>query len=226
MLALPALAVPPPAPTSKPATATAPATKAAVDLSLVPKDKDEYAGFVERAESGATDIDFLAMRHAYLKSEAFLRAGGAFETLAKLRKQMFADMDKGDAKAVQDSARKILAIVYIDLDAQKAMKDSCKLLGDAACEAHFRYTELGLLESIVRTGDGSSCDTAWEVVSVDEEYFILNALGFELETQGGPGNGGMCDTMTGKQKGQPATYYFGVEKVFEGYQRKFGPGKG
>jgi hypothetical protein len=211
-LALPVLAVPP--------GEEHPVNVAAPGGSLVPKDGDEFAKFVARAEAGDTDIDFLAMRHAWVRSDTFLRVGRSRTKLGTLQQEMYAALNGKDFDGARDSARRILEINYIDLDAQMVMKQSCKELGDEDCYKHFRYVEMGLLQSIIHGSDGKSCDTAWDVVSLDEEYFIMQVVGFEMHSQQPPGEHGMCDKMTGTEKGEPATYYFGVEKVFEGYRRK------
>jgi hypothetical protein len=209
LLVFPALA-------NSPASTTGPAPAAA----LAPNDRDEYANLVRKAESGEA-VDFLALRRAYPKSAAFLRAGPAADRLGAWREQMFDAMRRGDAKAVRENARNILAVIYIDLDAQKALQQSCKALGDDACATHHHDVEFGLLGSIIASGDGKTCATGWKVVTVDEEYFILRMLDFELERQTGPGSEGMCDTMAGTRQGKPATYYFDVARVFEGYERSF-----
>jgi hypothetical protein len=45
------------------------------------------------------------------------------------------------------------------------------------------FIELGLLESILSTGDGHSCATAWNAVTVAEEYFVLRMRGYTLKHQ-------------------------------------------
>lgn len=196
-----------------------PATKPPPVASLAPNDADEYANLVRKAETDATRVDFLALRRAYPKSAALLRAGAAADRLGTWRKQMFDAMGRGDAKAVRETARKILTVVYIDLEAQKALQQSCKMLADDACTTHYHDVEFGLLKSIIASGDGKTCATGWEVVTVDEEYFILHMLGFNLDRQTGPGPDGMCDAMAGTRDGMPLTYFFNVERVFEGYER-------
>ena len=214
LIAVPALADAPPTPVpSQPVGGTATA-------SLVPSDSDEYASFVRRAESGATDIDFRAMRLSYIKRASFLRAGAAREQLQALRSEMSAAMDGGDTLRVRDTARRILSIVYIDLDAQKALRQSCKLLKDEGCASRYHALEVGLLKSVVATGDGKSCSTAWEVVTLEEEYFILRMVGFTLKKQEGPHGSEICDKMIGVgEDGQPLTFHFGVTPIFQGYQR-------
>ena len=76
--------------------------------------------------------------------------------------------------------------------------------------------EFGLLNSIVRNGDGKTNRTGWPVVQVKEEYFILQMLGAKVLKQSidpvGP-----CDRMEVETEQGPKTYYFNVAKVFEGY---------
>lgn len=209
---------------AEPPTPPAPSRPAGVttNTDLVPADSDEYAAFVRRAESGATDIDFRAMRLAYLESAAFLRAGVASDQVRAQQKEMSAAMRAGDAGRVRDAARRIMSLVYIDLGAQKALRQSCKILQDEACAARYHDIEFGLLKSILATGDGKSCSTAWEVVTVDEEYFILGMLGFTLKSQEGPNGSEICDKMTGVgENGEPLVFFFDVRPVFRGYERSF-----
>jgi Domain of unknown function (DUF4919) len=66
----------------------------------------------------------------------------------------------------------------------KFLRQSCAKLNDDACEKHNHFIEFGLLRSITSSGNGKTCDTAWEVVTIDEEYFILNMLGVKPIQQG------------------------------------------
>jgi hypothetical protein len=125
-----------------------------------------------------------------------------------------------DAVRVRDAARRIMSIIYIDLDAQKALRQSCKILKDEACASRYHDVEFGLLKSILATGDGRSCTSAWEVVTLEEEYFILRMRGFTLKKQEGPNGSGICDKMVGVgEDGQALSFYFGVMPIFQGYER-------
>jgi Domain of unknown function (DUF4919) len=213
--------------TALPALAAQPLTSApsqslgaTASASLVPSDSDEYATFVQRAEAGATDIDFRAMRLAYVKSAAFQRAGAALEQLQALRKEMFSAMNAREAVRVKEAARRIMSVVYIDLEAQKALRQSCKVLKEEACATRYHDLQFGLLKSILATGDGKSCSTAWEVVTLEEEYFILRMVGFTLKTQEGPNGSEICDKMIGVgEDGKGVTFYFGIKPIVQGYQR-------
>ena len=173
---------------------------------------DLYAQLVARAESGDETVDWGALRRAYLKSPAFDRARGAADRLLELRKAMFAAMAAHDHAAVLARARESLDLVYIDLEAQKARAQACAVMKDTECEKRGRRIELGLLRSIISSGDGLSCASAWQVVTVDEEYFILRMSNDEWHRQTlVQERDKICDKMdVTDEAGQPQTHYFDV----------------
>jgi hypothetical protein len=174
--------------------------------------EDLFAQLVARAESGDETVDWGALRRAYLKSPAFDRARETKERRLELRKAMFAAMAAHDPAAVLARARETLDLLYVDLEAQKARAQACGLLKDTQCEKRGRHIELGLLRSIISSGDGLSCATAWQVVTVDEEHFVLrmNDEDWHRQTLVQEGNH-VCDKMdVTDEAGQPQTHYFGV----------------
>jgi hypothetical protein len=187
---------------------------------LLPEDGDMYSELVRRAHAQDQSVDFRAIRFAYLESQAFQRANKRSEELAKLRKDMFAAVEVDDDQQVRENAQEILSVEYINLDAQKLLKQSCKLMGDDACAARHRFVGLGLLRSIVSSGDGKSCDTAWEVVLVAEEYFVLRMIDTTLGKQSVvEENGHVCDEVQVFDKANnPRTYYFNVDKIFSNHE--------
>ncbi|MBL0336840.1 MAG: DUF4919 domain-containing protein [Chitinophagaceae bacterium] len=84
----------------------------------------------------------------------------------------------------------------------------------------YKTIQFGLLNSIVKNGDGKSCATAWPVIQVKEEYFILQMVGAALQKQSIDHSGGVCDKMDVKtEEGENKTYYFEITMVFEGYKK-------
>jgi hypothetical protein len=177
-----------------------------------PAADDVYSQLVERAEAGDDKVDFLEMRMAYLQSPAFLKGRAAVQRVRDLREAMFSAMSSGDNRAVNAKAEETLRLVYIDLEAQKARYQSCARLGDEACAAQGKRIEQGLLKSVVSLGNGRSCLTAWKVVRVDEEYFILRMLDMSVTHQSVVEEGGrVCDKMeVTDEAGDPAIYYFDI----------------
>jgi hypothetical protein len=76
-----------------------------------------------------------------------------------------------------------------------------------------------LVDTILSWTRVPPCKTAWPVVQIAEEYFILDMVGAELTEQSIDNNGGLCDKMEVSTDKGKATYYFGIAKVFEGRQR-------
>ena len=75
--------------------------------------------------------------------------------------------------------------------------------------------------SIVTKGDGKTCETAWPVIQISEEYFILEMVGAEIEKQSIDHEGRICDKMEVKVDDKKDIYYFEVSKVFEGHKKRW-----
>ena len=90
----------------------------------------------------------------------------------------------------------------------------------AAASRFLKYhdIEFGLFNSIVRNGDGKSCATAWPVVQVSEEYFLLQMLNATMPQQSIDTTGGLCDRMAVHTDEGGRVYYFEISRVFKGYE--------
>lgn len=75
------------------------------------------------------------------------------------------------------------------------------------------------MNSILKNGDGKTCATAWPVIQIEEEYFILQMMGAKLKQQSIDNEGGICDKMEVKVDGNEKIFYFDTAKVFEGYKK-------
>jgi uncharacterized protein DUF4919 len=158
---------------------------------------------------------------AILQSPLFARGGEVSSRVRDLRQEMFAAMEANDVPGVREKARQTLELLYIDLEAQKARYQSCAALHDEACAERGKRIEMGLLKSVVSTGNGHSCATAWKVVTIDEEYFVLRMLEMELRRQSLVDRGGhVCDEMAVTDpKGKRRTYYFDVGAMLAAQER-------
>ena len=115
--------------------------------------------------------------------------------------------------------KKLLSIDYTDMMAHKILRQTYKLIGDTTNAAKYKTIQFGLLNSIVKKGDGNTCSTASPVMQIEEEYFILEMVGAKLKKQSIVNDGGLCDKMEVKVDGKRKTYYFETSKVFEGYKK-------
>src|SRR5512143_1844650 len=113
-------------------------------------------------------------------------------------------------EVVFDVAEQTLKHLYIDLDAQKGRYQSCQILGRPGC-ARLEEIERGLLRSVVRGRDGKTCPTAWKVVSIPEEYFVLRMIDLRPNQQSLITDGNLCDKLdVVDELGTSRTIYFGA----------------
>lgn len=107
-------------------------------------------------------------------------------------------------------------IDYTSMFAHKYLQQTYKILGDTPNQKKYHDIEFGLLNSIINSGDGKTCESGWHVTQIEEEYFILNMIGARLRAQSiSKGGKNACDKMDVKTDDGEATYYFEANKVFE-----------
>ena len=84
----------------------------------------------------------------------------------------------------------------------------CRDLGDLKTAFYHLHMYYGLLASVAASGDGRSTKTAWKVISVSEEYYLLREIGAKRKEQALID--GKYDQMVCDLKGREVTYYFDV----------------
>jgi hypothetical protein len=186
---------------------------------IIPNFDDKFCDYVKKLEAGKTDIDYQAFRFSFIESEQFKIARKKFSEFDSLKKEMYVQMDKSNYQEIIKITKQLLSIDYTDMMAHKILRQTYKLIGDITNAAKYKTIQFGLLNSIVKKGDGNTCITAWPVMQIEEEYFILEMVGAKLKKQSIVNDGGLCDKMEVKVDGKRKTYYFETSKVFEGYKK-------
>jgi Domain of unknown function (DUF4919) len=186
---------------------------------IVPTYDDKYSKLVKQLEAGQTQINYKEFRESFLESPQFKAVDRQTPDLGTLRKTIHELMLEKQYAELIRVTKKMLSIDYTDLEAHKVLQQTYKILGDVPNRNKYHDIEFGLLNSIVKNGDGKTCATAWPVIQVAEEYFILEMIGAKLLKQTIEPTG-PCDKMEGEVEGGAKTFYFGVSKVFEGYKER------
>ena len=186
---------------------------------VVPPFQDTFSDYIKKLEAGETNIDYQDFRFSFLKSEQFTIAQSKLKEFDSLKRQMYVQMNAANHQEVIQITKKLLSIDYTDMKAHKILRQTYKIIGDTANAAKYKTIQFGLMNSILQKGDGRSCETAWPVIQVEEEYFILEMVGAKLNGQTLVEDGGICDKMEFKAEGKNKTYFFEVSKVFEGYKK-------
>lgn len=186
----------------------------------VPGFNDRYSSYVKQLEGGHLDIGFADFRNSFLESRQFSKKSTNY---TNLQKQVYAEIKNKNYDEVIRLTKKMLSIDYSSMFAHKYLQQTYKILGDSVNQAKYHDIEFGLLNSIIKSGDGKTCETGWHVTQIEEEYFILNMAGADLQSQSiSSGGKNSCDKMITKtEDGETKTYYFEANKVFEMERKMF-----
>ncbi len=186
---------------------------------IIPQFADKYCKYIEQLEVGNTAIDYQDFRFSFIESEQFIISNKKSKEFDSLKSEMYAQMENSNYPEIIDITKKMLSIDYTSMLAHKILRQTYKIVGDTIRAEKYKAIQFGLLNSIVKKGDGQSCETAWPVIQISEEYFILEMIDAKLQKQSVNNKGGFCDKMEVKVDGKKKTYYFEVSKVFEGYKK-------
>jgi Domain of unknown function (DUF4919) len=137
---------------------------------------DPYDTLISKLRSGETAIDYRELRHAYAARKDADGAGSDH----LVRRTMNVALAE---KRYQDTikiAEGILATVYISPDTHAALSRAYTELGDPKKAAVHKAIYLGLINSVLAEGNGETFATAYKVVTVEEPYAVMRALGFSV----------------------------------------------
>lgn len=97
----------------------------------------------------------------------------------------------------------------IDIRGHLYMSIALRELGqEQGSQDHIRWTH-GLMDSIVASGDGKSSASAFEVISIAEEYDVMYLFGLKVTSQSLISGEPMCDLLVGTDEfGEEVSLYF------------------
>lgn len=188
----------------------------------IPNFNDKYSNYVKQLESGKTDIDYTDFRNSFLESKQFSNKDS--HVYDSLKKEVYNKIKDKNYHGVIDLTKAILSIDYTSMFAHMYLQKTYKILGDTVNRNKYHDIEFGLINSIINSGNGKTCETGWHITQIEEEYFIINVvLGADFQSQSiSSGGKNTCDKMVVKtEDGKVETYYFEANKVFEIEQKMF-----
>jgi hypothetical protein len=119
-----------------------------------------------------------------LRKETAAKAG--YESIWSVNEKRIAIVEaykKGEIDTVLTLAGPWLTDLPIDADIHLRVAMAYKEKGDLSSYCYHLCVFNGLLASITSTGDGSSKESAFNVVSVDEEYSLVQEIGGRVTAQ-------------------------------------------
>jgi Domain of unknown function (DUF4919) len=172
-----------------------------------------YETLLERMKKQDPEVNFKDLRFTYTETKQYSPYGGDGNS----KKAMIAELEAGEYEKALASGEKVLAANYLDVDAHFVAFAANRHLGRKEKANYHKYVFQNLLKSISDSGDGKTMETAFLVISVDEEYAWFNFMGLKPSGQSKvEENGHSYDRMTAvdpKTK-QSATYFFNIDKPY------------
>ena len=159
---------------------------------------------------------FTNLRLNYAKRKGFTPAWKILDARQALAKAY----TQRDWKKVAVAGKNWLDQCPVDAEAHKMRAVACAGQNDwAGFHFHMHYY-YGLLASITASGDGRTKETAMKVISVSEEYAVLEHL-VERKLGQSLDESGRYDIMECEADGQKVTYYFDVSIPRDAMRREF-----
>lgn len=180
-----------------------------------------YDDYVAQVKAGKTDIDYAAFRMAYAATPKYSYATDW--KVRELRAAMRKAYDAGDCLAALARAAEIFEINFVNIDAHLGAHLCHKKDGNTERERQEVMVFRGLVTSVLRSGDGRSPATAMVVITTDEEYAAMQALGVKMERQLLVREGASSFDLieaTKLSSGEKVTLYFNVDRPLNRSQPK------
>ncbi len=180
----------------------------------------DFAALVTAAQEGDPGTDYTAMRKAYAMIADYDPYGDKTNTL--MRDGQAAYVAK-DCKTALEKFRAAIALDFIISDAHALAADCLEQAGDKAGEKHEEAIAQGLFDSIIVSGDGETIETAFQVVTLQEEGVLLAVAGLNgtaravLTTDQGPVD---KISVTDEKTGQKGAVFFNVSALMLGSERQ------
>jgi len=135
----------------------------------------EYDDLLAAAKKNPDDADFLKLRSAYAKSPYY----EPYEFDMVAHRSLGLAMERNDFPSAIEAVCRLLDKCYLDIHAHMLAVDVYRGVEDEVREAFHLKFAIGLLNSILNSGDGHSYRNAFVVISTQEEYALLSVLNLE-----------------------------------------------
>jgi len=181
-----------------------------------------YAELVAQAESGDPATDYTALRMAFVASDQY--DGYMSDRDDELKPAWDASQAKDCAGAIAASdkvVKKYFMVTLLHMMRQRCYRE----LGNTeAADREFAIAK-GLLDSVLKSGDGKSPETAYVVVTMSEENLVEGWFDLDQQRQSLINKGGHnYDLIEGPnhKTGEHMAIYFNVDAMFGSLLKKFG----
>jgi len=178
------------------------------NTNVVEQKKKEYLTLVEKLKKGSTDVNFGQLRRAFVEWKV---AGGNPGPHPKRDEMVKAFQSNKNLEAVK-VAEEVIESEFYNHNIFGAMTDAYRALGNKEKADYYNGFFHKAQHGLFLSGDGKSPETAYYVLSISEEYRVMNDLGYTVSFQSLMNiNGQAFDVLSGKDsKGTRVEVYFNI----------------
>ena len=176
-----------------------------------PTEKSKYDLLLEKVKQKDPSVNFTELRLAFYGSPHY----NPYAPMMTYRPMNAALNQKNYEEALR-IAETVLAKNFVEINAHITAQIAYQETGNAERAQFHKFMVEGLLNSIKGKNDGKSVDTAYEVISINEEYGLIRSLGLRPIKQGlVQEKGHSYDAITVVDpEGKESTLYFNIDKSF------------
>ena len=138
-----------------------------------------YDALLAMARENPAEADFHALRMAFVRTPHYQPYASDIESLDALGDALHGD----DLDTALAQVKNLLNTNYLDIEAHISADYIYTRRSETAQATYHRAFARGLIDSIARTGNGRSFETAFIVITLAEEYTLLRMLGLQPQTQ-------------------------------------------
>ena len=181
-------------------------------------DGSKYAQLVERVKRGDMGVDFISLRDSFGEWLCDDKA----KTDAPNRDAMVAAFEAKDYPKAVELVEVVLDYEFVQIGLHRAAEDAYRTLNNKAKADFHKEIADKLLNSLLTSGDGKTAKTAYRVLSIREEYFIMNQLGYKTSSQALlTENDRVYDVLSGRdtKTDKQVSVYFDITSFFGGCRR-------
>lgn len=175
-----------------------------------------YQTLLDRLKNGDTSIDFAELRLLFAQLPDY----NPYRTMDELRDkedQMWEAYKSGNYEEALQIGNSILDTNYLRIMTHYIFSEVYGKLGDTEKQQFHEDVFFGLVDSVIKSGDGKSPETAMTVIEIREEYDVLSVLGFEEDSQTLiEQDGKRFDVITAQnpETGETRDFYFNIDLFY------------
>ena len=182
--------------------------------------KATYNDLLARLKGGDLGIDFKELRVKYAETKEYDPNGLA----PQIRDRMYKAINEKRYEDARSIAEEVLRTNYVDISAHLVSGIANEALGNTAKFQFHKEVFTGLISSILDEADGKSAGSGYTVISIPEEYAVLDYLRLKRDGQsstGGDGHQYDVFSVTDTESGETLKLYFNIDIIWKVRNRVF-----